>query len=88
MFELYGKSELQYTPTVETWKETIHQLDRENVMVEIDLALKGIIEFNGEFRVLHSDGEVKHLRVLSKVFRNELGTAVRMIGMNWDITME
>lgn len=88
MFELYGKCELEYPPTVEKWKETIHPLDRENVMVEIDLALKGTIEFNGEFRILHTDGEVKHLRVLSKVFRNELGTAVRMIGMNWDITME
>lgn len=88
MFELYGKSELEFLPTVEAWKKTIHPLDLESVMVEIDLALKGIIEFNGEFRILHTGGEMKHLRVLSKVFRNELGTAVRMIGMNWDITME
>lgn len=88
MFELYGKSADEKDASIEMWKLSIHPLDREKIMVEVDLALKGIIEFNSEFRIMHSDGKIKHVRVLSKVYRNDEGAAIRMIGMNWDITME
>jgi PAS domain S-box-containing protein len=88
MFELYGKSADEKDASIEMWRSSIHPLDREKVMVEVDLALKGVIEFNSEFRIVHPNGIIKHLRVLSKVYRNDKDTAIRMIGMNWDITME
>ncbi len=88
MFELYGKNANEKDASIEMWRSSIHPLDREKVLVEVDLALKGIIEFNSEFRIIHADGAIKHVRVLSKVYRNEKGIAIRMIGMNWDITME
>ncbi|HEX2957997.1 MAG TPA: PAS domain S-box protein [Chitinispirillaceae bacterium] len=88
MFELYGKNEHETNATMDMWRNSIHPEDREKVMAEIDLALKGIIEFNSEFRIILPDGSIKHARVLSKVYKNDSDTAIRMIGMNWDITME
>jgi PAS domain S-box-containing protein len=88
MFELYGIDIKENEATLEIWKNSIHAQDKDRVLVEVDLALKGIIEFNSEFRIVLSNGEIKHVRVLSKVYKNEEGKAVRMIGTNWDITME
>jgi PAS domain S-box-containing protein len=88
MFELYGIDGGDRIASIEIWKNSIHAYDKERVLVEVDLALKGIIEFNSEFRIVLSNGEIKHVRVLSKVYKNEDGKAVRMVGTNWDITME
>jgi len=46
----------------------------------------GTIPFDTAFRVQHADGTVKHTKANEYVIRDELGNAVRMLGINRDIT--
>ncbi|MGD0283468.1 MAG: PAS domain-containing protein, partial [Dissulfurispiraceae bacterium] len=55
-------------------------------MAESEAALRGEKEFDTEFRVLHPDETVKVLKANAIVIRDAGGKAVRMLGLNRDIT--
>ena len=49
-------------------------------------AITGNKPFDTVFRVVWPNGEIRHIRALAKVFCDEQGTPLRMLGANWDIT--
>ncbi|PKL15971.1 MAG: hypothetical protein CVV49_18635 [Spirochaetae bacterium HGW-Spirochaetae-5] len=55
---------------------------------EIQMAINGEKEFNTEFRVVWRDGSIHNIRALAVVQRDDSGRPVRMIGTNWDITLQ
>ena len=68
------------------WLEYVHQEDRGRLARELDLALKGEKPYDAEYRVLWPDSSVHWLMGRGKVFRDELGAPVRMVGLSLDIT--
>jgi signal transduction histidine kinase/CheY-like chemotaxis protein/HPt (histidine-containing phosphotransfer) domain-containing protein len=50
--------------------------------------MKGEKDFNTEFRVQYADGQIRNIKALATVLRDDEGHAIRMIGTNWDITAE
>ncbi len=54
--------------------------------MEVQLALKGEKEFDTEFRIIRSDGEIRWLKANAIIIKNEKGEPVRMTGINYDIT--
>jgi signal transduction histidine kinase/ActR/RegA family two-component response regulator len=64
----------------------LHPQDKEAAMAECQAALKGEKEFDTVFRVLQPNGSVKYLKANAVVMRGADGTAVRMLGINADIT--
>ncbi len=87
MFRLYGFDESDFGNEYEAWQNGVHPEDREQSHQEVQDALKGIKEFDTQFRVQWPNGEVRHLRAMSNVFFED-GKPVRMLGTNWDITKE
>jgi len=51
-----------------------------------EAALKGISEYDTEYRVVLPDGAIRHLKGNAMVVRDEEGTAERIVGMNYDLT--
>lgn len=45
-------------------------------------------QFSSEFRIRHSDGRIRVIRGVGEPFFDEKGRAVRLLGVNWDITEE
>lgn len=88
MFALYGVKREQFSNAYEAWYNGIFETDRERSNTEIELAIKGEKEFNTEFRVQHPNGEIRNIRALGIVVRDQDDKAIRMIGTNWDITKE
>jgi PAS domain S-box-containing protein len=88
MFTLYGTTREQFGGAYEAWQAGVHPEDRERGDAEIRMALSGEREFNTEFRVLRPDGSIRNIRALAIVQRDAGGKPVRMIGTNWDITVE
>lgn len=88
MIALYGLKREAFTRALDTWTHGVYETDREQGIMELELAMKDEKEFNTEFRVQHPNGEIRNIRALATVIRDSEGNAIRMIGTNWDITNE
>ncbi|HWN96026.1 MAG TPA: PAS domain S-box protein, partial [Methylomirabilota bacterium] len=86
MYELYGLREQDFSGAYEAWQKGLHPEDRERGDAAIRAALDGIKDFHIEFRVVWPGGEVRHIEANALVQRAADGSALRMIGVNWDIT--
>jgi PAS domain S-box-containing protein len=86
LYRLYGVSKAGFSGAYEAWTRGVHPDDLESAENDIQLSLKGEKKFDSEFRVIWPDSTVHHIRGKASVFRNDLGEAVRMLGINWDIT--
>ncbi|WP_422349460.1 sensor histidine kinase [Flagellimonas sp.] len=86
MYDLYQIDRNEFSGEVAAWEQTIHPDDKEKSLKEVELAIAGKKEFNTEFRIITADGVVKHIHGRGKVFRDENGAALRMIGANTDVS--
>jgi PAS domain S-box-containing protein len=86
MFDLYGVKREAFPKCVEAWKNRLHPDDRSRTIAEFEAALRGEKEFDTEFRIVHPDGTVKAIKADAIVTRDAEGKAIRMIGLNRDIT--
>jgi len=88
MFELYGISPDDFDGSRGTWSASLHPADRERVLAAGEAALNGSGEFDIEFRAVSPEGKVKTIKANAIVVRDEQGRALRMIGLNRDITSQ
>ena len=86
MLKLYGLTPERFPGGIEAWKQGLHPEDRARAIAECEAALKGTRDFDTEFRVLHPDGTVRHVKANGLVIRNQSGAPLRMLGLNQDIT--
>jgi PAS domain S-box-containing protein len=86
MYEIYGCPELFGQEPYALWRQRLHPEDRAHIKEEMAQAFAGERELDIEFRTLAPDGEVRHLRAASRVMRDAQGRALRMIGVNFDVT--
>ena len=86
MFELYGITRESFPNNVDAWTNGLHLDDKKRAIDESNAALAGEKEFDTFFRVLHPDGTVKFLKANAMIIRDYDGKAIRMIGINRDIT--
>ncbi len=88
MFVLYGVDKNDFTNAYEAWVNGVYEADKQRGNEEIQMAIKGEKDFNTEFRVQFKDGQIRNIKALATVLRDNQGNAIRMIGTNWDITAE
>ncbi len=87
MYTLYGHQPGDATDdTYATWANSLHPEDQVKAETAIQLALRGDQDFDTEFRVVHSNGQIRYLKANALVQRDAEGHPQRMIGINYDIT--
>jgi PAS domain S-box-containing protein len=86
MFDLYGIERNGFNMSHEAWLKCLHPGDVAMALEETRRALSGEKEYDFEFRVMHPDGSVRFIKGNARVIRDESGRAVRMTGMNQDVT--
>ncbi|MCX6305727.1 MAG: PAS domain S-box protein [Bacteroidetes bacterium] len=86
MFALYGVDKMIGGGAYETWRAGVHPEDLVQGDLEIQMAIRGEKEFNTEFRVVWPNGNIRNIRGIATVHRDDSGQPLRMIGTNWDIT--
>ena len=86
MCELYGLSREIFSGRIDAWEKGLHPEDALRAFEECQQAIRGEREFDTEFRIIHPNGEVVHIKANGLVIRDENGKPVRMIGLNIDIT--
>lgn len=88
MFALYGLRSEDFSEVYDAWKTSLHPDDVQKSEEDVLFAVEGKKEFDTEFRVIRPDGDIRYIRAVAKVHRNDKGEPTLMIGTNWDITDE
>lgn len=82
---LYGIQPGRFENTYDAWRRSVHADDRGRAEHEMDRAmLTG--EYTQDFRVVWNDGTIRWLYSRGRVFYDNRGRPVRMVGVNVDIT--
>jgi PAS domain S-box-containing protein len=74
--------------TYQLWSTRLHPEDREAAEKGIADAIAGVRPFDTSFRVVWRDGSVHHIRATGDVTHDAAGVALRMVGVNWDVTSQ
>ena len=86
MHALYGTTPATFTGTSATWSDRLHPEDWAETHKLLQNVMDHGARLDTEFRIITPDGEVRHIRALAKLTRNEKGGPKMLIGTNWDIT--
>jgi PAS domain S-box-containing protein len=87
MYRLYGLSPTpQPLVTYETWASLVHPDDLGCLEALHQQALSGQAELNMEFRIVRTDGQIRHIKTHGMVVRNAQNQPQSMIGINFDIS--
>ncbi len=88
MFRLYGVARADGAQPMELWSRHLHPDDAVRVGAELSAALEGHGTYRPEFRIVWTNGEVRHLQAAAQVTRDDTGRPLRMIGVNLDVTRQ
>lgn len=86
MYRLYQVEPGEFSGDYTSWSQRVHPDDLPRVKEELSAALKGDKPFDTSLRILWGNGEVRYLKADARVEWNDQGEAVRVIGVNYDIT--
>jgi PAS domain S-box-containing protein len=86
MFHLYGHVATQRQQPYSVWMSSLHPEDRERCEQESTDAGNGTRSYDTEFRIVHPNGAIRHLRAAGGITRDLNGQPVRMLGVTFDIT--
>jgi PAS domain S-box-containing protein len=86
-YRLYAVDPAQGPPTYAVWEGKVHPEDRARANAAVEEVVSGrVSEFRVEFRVIPEPGRERWLLALGRAERAQDGTALRMVGINLDIT--
>jgi PAS domain S-box-containing protein len=85
-YEIHGVAPGDFGGRLHDFTRLIHPEDLETVSERIQESLEGRREYNLEFRIVRPDGRVRWVQISARVFRDETGRPVRMLGATLDIT--
>lgn len=86
MYDIYGLDKNRFGGTAESWLQTIHPDDRENIQNKFNLALKGSGDHFMEYRIIKPNGKQIYIESSAVAIKDENNRIERMIGVNRDIT--
>ncbi len=85
-YEIYSPDERPEHPSFEEFKQSLHPDDLERVVAAVTSAFEKDTPFDLEHRVVSESRGVRTVHAQGKVFRNEEGQPIRMMGTVQDIT--
>lgn len=87
IYRIFGLEPQVFGATYEAFLEHVHEDDRENVIEVVNGAVSDEeVEYDIEHRVVRPNGGVRWVHERGKVYRDEAGQPIRMIGTVNDIT--
>lgn len=86
MFELYGASREKFNNSFEDFISFVAPEMQSDVRKDLERALRGEKDFDMDFAIVRGDGTKAHIEAAASVITDQGGRAVKIIGVNRDIT--
>lgn len=87
LLAMYGTSAVPPEATYAVWERSVHPADLPRAEADIEDALRdGGDRFRSTYRIVRPDGEIRHLIASATIERDDQGRAIRMVGVETDIT--
>jgi signal transduction histidine kinase len=86
MYQLYRLNPAVCSDHYELWRQRLHPADLARVESELEATVGGAGDFKSEFRIIWPTGEERSIRACAARVQDKHGTAVRITGINLDIT--
>jgi PAS domain S-box-containing protein len=87
MYHIYGYEQASVSEQPYTlWSNAVHPEDLYSSEQALQMAIRGEAPFDTEFRIIHPGGEIHFIKAQAFVLRNDKGAAVKIYGVNLDIT--
>jgi PAS domain S-box-containing protein len=86
MFRIFGLDPRESLPTRENFRQRIHPEDRDWVKKEFERSLRERVDTFAEYRVLLTDGTVRHINASGHPVLDKDGELVEFIGTAVDVT--
>ncbi len=86
MYQLYGYTIEDFPAAYEAWNNRLHPEDKSYTEAALQAAIEGRSQFDTEFRLVLPNMAIRYIKATAIVLKDEQGDAVRMIGINYDIT--
>ncbi len=87
MYNLYGIKRNDFNSDYESWLATLHPDDKNIANKAIQDAIDGIQEYSCVFRIIRPNKAVHFIKADAITIRDSRGVAIRMTGVNSDITL-
>ncbi len=87
MYKIYDVNPDTTVNVSQAWEAALHPDDLDRVNEELTLAIRGVKEYDTEFRVIWKDKTIHHLTGNAIVLKDQSGIPLRIIGTNRDITL-
>ena len=84
--DIHGIERGKFSGGVDEFAQLVYHEDRARVGEGIEAALKRDVPYDVEFRVMHANGTMHWVATTARVFRNDEGAPIRMLGATTDIT--
>lgn len=85
MFEMFGLPKSKAQGNISDWIGCVPPEEVQNSFARLDEAIRHQPEFDRQYRAI-KNGEIRFMKCVGQVTRNEAGEVIRMTGLNWDIT--
>ena len=86
MYRLFDVDPKMFSGAYDAWESALTLDAREKAVLELKQALDGEKEFNTIFQIKIRNGSIRHIAARGVVIRNENNEAIKMYGVNWDVT--
>jgi diguanylate cyclase (GGDEF)-like protein/PAS domain S-box-containing protein len=86
MYEIYGLEHLDRLITYQDWADLVHSDDLRSLETTLQEAIQENKDFVVEFRTCQNNGQYRWIKSLASIQRNAQGEALRMTGINYDVT--
>ena len=70
----------------DAWVQSLHEDDRDRVIGCLEAFLRGESDYDVEYRIVRSDGEVRWIKAKAVLIRDEEGVPYRTVGLAQDVT--
>lgn len=86
MYQLFDTQPEQFNHIYEGWANAVHPDDRAAAETRLQQFMDGEQDFDTEFRIVHSNGNIRFIKAHALVQYDDQGTPQKLIGTNYDIS--
>ena len=86
MYPLFARSKADFDGTYESFVKIVHPEDREKLARGLHDAIRSHANLDLDFRIVDCDGTIRYMAARGRAFYDAAGRAVRMSGVNMDVT--